>query len=89
MNVPNIPRFYYGNNVYHEVHRNNVVQEAHETVPQSKTHSVVHYQMALDQVGRRLTEFRSTRELVTAIADAMEGLSILTRVHFVCLCPVL
>jgi len=23
-NVPNIPRFYYGNNMCHEVHRNNV-----------------------------------------------------------------
>ena len=59
MNVPNIPRFYCGNDVCHEVHRNNVVQErcdnpvevrrnnvpqeAHKTVPQSKTHSVVHY----------------------------------------------
>jgi len=29
-NVPNIPRFYYGNDVYHEVHRNNVVQERHD-----------------------------------------------------------
>ena len=102
-NVPNIPRFYCGNDVCHEVHRNNVVQErrdnpvevcrsnvpqeACETVPQPKTHSVVHYRMALDRVGRKLTEFRSTRELVTAIADAMEGSSFLARVYFVCPCP--
>ena len=63
-NVPNIPRFYYGNNVCHEVCRNNIVQERHdkpeqvhrnnvsqeacEAVPQPKTYSVVHYWMALD-----------------------------------------
>jgi len=75
--------------VCHEVCRNNVVQEACKTVPQSKMHSVVHYQMALDQVGRRLTEFRSTHELVTAIADAIEDSSILVHVHFVCPCPAL
>jgi len=86
MNVPNIPRFYCRNDVCHEVCRNNVVQEACKTVLQSKTHSVIHYQMALDQVGRRLTEFRSTRELVTAIVDAMEGSSVLARVYFVCPC---
>ena len=69
-----------------EVRRNNVPQEMRETVPQPKTHSVVHYRMALDRVGRKLTEFRSTRELVTAIADAMEGSSVLARVYFVCPC---
>ena len=95
-NVPNIPRFYCRNDVCHEVPRNNVVQErcdnpvkvrrnnvpqeVCETVLQSKTHSVVHYQIALDQVGRKLTEFRSTHELVTAIADAMKGLSVLSHV---------
>ena len=104
-NVPNIPRFYCGNDVCHEVRRSNVVQkrrdnpeqvhgnnvpqEAREAVPQPKTHSVVHYRMALDRVGRKLTEFRSTRELVTAIADAMEGSSFLARVYFVCPCPAL
>ena len=36
-----------------------------------KTHAVIHYRMALDRVGRKLTEFRSACELVTAIADAM------------------
>ena len=105
MNVPNIPRFYCRNDVCHEVCRNNVVQErrdnpvevrrnnvpqeARETVPQPKTHSVVHYRMALDRVGRKLTEFRSTRELVTAIADAMQGSSILIRVYLMCPCPAL
>ena len=101
-NVPNISRFYCRNNVCHEVcrnnvvqerrdnpvevHRNNVLQEACETVPQPKTHFVVHYRMALDQVGRKLTEFRSIHKLVTAIADAMEDSSILTHVYFVCSC---
>ena len=62
--VPNISRFYCRNNMCHEVHRNNVVQErcnnpeqvhrnnvpqeACKTVPQPKTHSVIYYQMALD-----------------------------------------
>jgi len=88
-NVPNIPRFYCGNNVCHEVCRNNVPQEVHKTVPQPKTHSVVHYRMALDRVGKKLTEFRFTRKLVTAIADAMEGSSFLARVYLVCPCPTL
>ena len=63
-NIPNIPRFYCGNDVCHEVrrnnivqkwrnkpeqvHRNNVSQEACEAVPQPKTYSVIHYRMALD-----------------------------------------
>ena len=72
-----------------EVCRNNVPQEACETVPQPKTHSIIHYRMALDRVGRKLTKFRSTRELVTAIADAMEGSSVLTHVYLMCLCPAL
>jgi len=58
-NVPNIPRFYYRNNICYEVCRNNIVQERHnnpvevcknnvpqkvcETVPYLKTYSVVHY----------------------------------------------
>ena len=70
----------------HEVHRNNVPQDVCETVPQPKTHSVVRYRMALDRVGRKLTEFRSTHKLVTAIADIMEGSSVLAHVYFVCLC---
>ena len=69
-----------------EVHRDNVPQEARKTVPQPKTHSVIHYWMALDRVGRKLTDFRSTRELVTAIADAMEGSSVLACVYFMCPC---
>jgi len=41
-------------------------------------HTVIHYQMVLDQVGIKLTEFRSAYELITAIVDAMQGLSVLT-----------
>ena len=70
----------------HEVHRNNVPQKVYKTVPQPKTYSVVYYQMTLIQVGRKLTEFRSTHKLVTAIADIMEGSSVLAHVYFVCLC---
>ena len=58
-------------------------------MPQPKTHSVIYYWMALDRVGRKLIEFRSTCELVTTIADTMEGSSILAHVHFVCPCPAL
>ena len=114
-NVPNIPRFYCGNDVCHEVRRNNnpeegcgnqvseegndiqVPQKQHETVSQPKaldwalaypkTHSVTHYRMALDRVGRKLTAFRSTRELVIAIVAAMEGSCVLSHVYFVCPCP--
>ena len=47
-NIPNIPRFCCGNDVCYEVHRNNVPQEVCETVPQPKTHSVVHYWIVLN-----------------------------------------
>ena len=65
----------------HEICENNVSQEGHKTVSQTKTSnwtcprtgSVRHYRMALDRIGRELIEFRSTRELVTVIADAMQG----------------
>jgi hypothetical protein len=32
-----------------------------------------HYRMTLDVVGRNLTEFQSSRQFISAIADAMEG----------------
>ena len=35
-NVPNISRFYCGNDVCHEICENNVSQERHETVSQTK-----------------------------------------------------
>ena len=96
-NVPKIARFYCGNDVCREICENNVSQEGHETVSQTKTSdwtcpgtsSVRHYRMALDRVGRELSEFRSTRELVTAIADAMQGSFVLAHVHFACPCPTL
>ena len=47
-----------------------------------KTHAVIHYQMALDRVGRKLIEFRSAHELVTAIVDAMQGSSVLAYFYF-------
>ena len=53
----------------------------------ANTHTVIYYQMALDQVGRKLTEFRSAYELVTAIVNAMQGLSVLIHIYFVCPCP--
>ena len=126
-NVPNIPRFYCGNDVCHAVRRNSDSEEVDNDSQQveddskevdndsqymnddsqqvldsqevskimtsewalvyPKTHAVIHYRMALDRVGRKLTEFRSARELVTAIADAMQGSSVLARVYFVCPCP--
>ena len=51
-----------------------------------KTHTVIYYRMALNRVGRKLTEFRSAHELVTAIADTMQGLSVLTHFYFVFIC---
>ena len=98
-NVPNISRFYCGNDVCRisEICENNVSQEGHETMSQTKTSdwtcprtgSVRHYRMALDRVGRELTEFRSIHELVTAIADAMQGSFVLSHVYFACPCPTL
>lgn len=53
----------------------------------SKKYSVTHCRMALDRVGRKLTELMSTRELVISIAAAMEGSCVLSSVYFVCPCP--
>ena len=70
-NVPKIARFYCGNDVCREICENNVSQEGHETVSQTKTSdwtcprtgSIRHYRMALDRVGRELSEFRSSLSL--------------------------
>ena len=114
-NIPNISRFYCGNDMCHKVRRNNnpeegcrnqiseeendiqVPQKQYETVSQPKaldwalaypkTHSVTHYRMALDRVGRKLMVFRSTCELVISIVAAIEGSCVLSHVYFMCLYP--
>jgi hypothetical protein len=72
-NVRNIAPFGMGNDV-----------RGHQTLTQSyvdapwavSTKGIIclsHYRMTLDAVGRPLTEFHSSHEFISAIADAMEG----------------
>lgn len=42
----------------------------------SAARSLRHHRMALGEIGRPLNTFYSSHELVTAVADAMEGLSL-------------
>ena len=72
-NVPNIPSFGTGNDVLD--HKTVTDTLRHEGWA-CKTNDMVplrHYRMSLDVVGIPLSECNSSRQLVTAIADAMEG----------------
>ncbi|KAF9520319.1 hypothetical protein BS47DRAFT_1335924 [Hydnum rufescens UP504] len=64
--VRNIASFYCGNDVAGQTTRT----QDHSS---GSVEKFQHYRMALGDVGRPLTSFRSSRELVNAIADAMEG----------------
>ena len=73
-NVPNIPPFGKGNDV--RDHRTLTPEQ--KTKNWARHHSkdmssFRHYRMTLNVVARPLTSFSSSRELVSAIADAMEG----------------
>ena len=71
--MPHIAPFGKGNDVRGTV---TVMDQLREQIWACSTSSMVglcQYRMSLDTVGRRLTEFKSSREFVGAIADAMEG----------------
>ena len=75
--VPYTASFGRGNDLPHQT-------RSHELCTRSNMIPLQHYRIALNKVGKHLTEFSSTHELVGAIADAMEGPSSL-----LCLLPVL
>ncbi|KAF8193751.1 hypothetical protein BJ912DRAFT_230456 [Pholiota molesta] len=76
-NVPHIAPFGMGNDVRNQETQ---TQEWRNQRPRltwlfrtSRQICLRHYRMTLDVVGRNLTEFHSSRQLVSAIADAMEA----------------
>ncbi|KAH7921106.1 hypothetical protein BV22DRAFT_1198444 [Leucogyrophana mollusca] len=75
--VPHVAPFERGNDVRGGVHRTVTQVLAEEPwVCGPRTSSLtahIHYRMALGVVGRELTTFKSTCELVTALADAVEA----------------
>jgi hypothetical protein len=74
-NVPHISPFERGNDVGGHGSRTMTHEYVDESwvcgVPLSTSH--IHYRMVLGVVGREMSTFRSTHELASAVADAMEG----------------
>ena len=72
--VPNIPPFGKGNDVRKHATFTDVLKAegAEWALPSKEMTSYKHYRMTLDVVARPLTSFKSSREFVGAIADAME-----------------
>jgi Fungal protein kinase len=71
--VPNIPPFGKGNDVRDHMTLTNTLREKTWACSSKEMVLLRHYRMTLDVVGRPLTSFDSSREFVSAIADAMEG----------------
>jgi hypothetical protein len=71
--VPNIPPFGKGNDVRDHMTLTNTLREKMWACSSKEMVLLRHYRMTLDVVGRSLTSFNSSREFVSAIADAMEG----------------
>ena len=70
-NVRHIATFYCGN----DIHSQAAITQSYgdEADSPQALEKFQHYRMALLDVGRPLTMFKSTREMINAIADAMEG----------------
>ncbi|KAF9514248.1 hypothetical protein BS47DRAFT_1343410, partial [Hydnum rufescens UP504] len=66
--VRNVATFYCGDNIWGQ---KTLAQDCGDSP--YPLEGFEHYRMGLREVGRRLTEFKSTQELVHAIADAMEA----------------
>ena len=74
--VPNIPPFGKGNDVRKHATITDALKAEQKTTwarPSKEMVPLRHYRMTLGVVGRPLTSFDSSRELVSVIADAMEG----------------
>ena len=75
--VPNIPPFGKGNDVRNHTTVTDVLKAEDATrewaLHSKEMTSYRHYRMTLDVVAHPLTSFRSSRDFVRAIADAMEG----------------
>jgi hypothetical protein len=71
--VPNIAPFGTGNDIRDHTTLTNTLRKEDWACFSKEMVLLRHYRMTLDVVGRPLTSFRSSREFVGAIADAMEG----------------
>jgi hypothetical protein len=71
--VPNIAPFGTGDDVRDHKTLTQTLTTMPWAIPTENLIRLRHYRMTLKVIGRRLTEFRSSREFLGAIADAMEG----------------
>lgn len=73
-NVPHIAPFGKGNDVRDNVTVTDQLRNEEWACSAGEMVPLCNYRMSLDEVGRRLNEFKSSREFVgAAVADAMEG----------------
>ena len=71
-NVSHIPRFVLGGDVKSPFCRTRSHKFAKRFGLKLRPHS--HYRFILDDIGRNLTSFTTTKELVTALTDALQGM---------------
>lgn len=75
-NVPNVPHCLdhedVGSETYHSTRTHEFVRFTNKPASKTITH-YRHYRLVLDTVGRELTSFTSSKELVTAIHDSLVG----------------
>jgi hypothetical protein len=71
--VPHIAPFGKGNDVRDNFTVTDELRDEIWACPTSEMVALRNYRMSLEEVGRRLHEFKSSREFVGAVADAMEG----------------
>ncbi|KAG1753807.1 uncharacterized protein EDB91DRAFT_418361 [Suillus paluster] len=79
LGVPNIPPFEHGGDMY-DLGSETVTQAFHEAwwcCDRKKYHPLILHRMILGDIGRPLSSFRSTHELMTAIKDAVEAHKVL------------
>jgi hypothetical protein len=72
-NVRHISTFYCGNDIRSQATITQSYGDPQADSPPQALEGFQHYRMALLDVGRPLTMFKSTREMINVIADAMEG----------------
>lgn len=71
--VPHIATFCKGNDVGGNVTITDQLRTRSWACPTSEMVPLHNYRMSLKEVGRRLSEFKSSHEFVRSVADAMEG----------------
>jgi hypothetical protein len=79
--VPNIAPFGKGNDVHDHTTLTHTLREEKWACWSRDMVVLRHYRMSLDVIARPLTSFCSSREFVSAIADAMQGKTFFADLH--------